>query len=176
MKNLKFIPFLLASIQLFSQQTKTGEIKANDGLGFSISGGSHVGFWSLLGQHQIPYNIQIDKSINENFVIGLGYTNDDYEKNPLSWAGGYENTIRQNINFRFYNFLPQKRQYFRSFIGGSAGVSLWESNRLNSKPQTFPSAQFIYGFRIKIFENFFNQTEFAIGPPCALKTSFGFNF
>lgn len=176
MKNLKFVPFLLISLNLFSQETKPGEIKANEGLGFSISGGSHVGFWSLLGQQQIPYNIQIDKSMNEDFTIGIGYTHDVYEKNPISWAGGYENTTRQNIHFRFYNFLPQKKQNFRSFIGGSAGISLWESDRQGSKSQTYPTAQFIYGFRIKIFENLFNQTEFAIGPPCALKTSFGFNF
>ncbi len=176
MKNLKLLTLLLISVQLFGQQNKPGEIKANEGSGLYISGGSHLGFWSLIGQQKIPYNFQIDKSFSEDFTMGIGYTHDEYIQNPTSWTGAFENTTRDNLHLRFYHFLSQKKENFRSFVGGAVGFSIWQSEGMNSKVQKYPSAQFIYGFRIKISEHFFNQTEFAIGPPCAFKTSIGINF
>jgi hypothetical protein len=173
MKFLKLLFFFLISTQIVCQEKFNTKYENN---GLFISGGVHLGFWAISGQEKIPYNFQIDKSFGDDYCVGIGYTHDEYIKNPTSWRGGFENCSRDNLNIRFYSFFNQKKENFRSFIGGAVGISYWNSEYQNSKNNYYPTAQLIYGFRIKISNMIFNQTEFALGPPSAFKTSIGINF
>lgn len=153
-----------------------------------ISVGSHFGLWNALTYpdtpknnssqnfafDMIPYNIHVDKLLPKRNVVGFGYTSDRYPNAPLSGNG--KSWTRQNIRVRYYRYHGDPDKNFTTYIGCSVGASFW-SEKIGSSlffdNQWWPTAQFLFGVKVKISEALFWQTEVGAGPPYALQTSIG---
>jgi hypothetical protein len=164
--------------------------------GLYVSAGIHLGFWNPAMEwahkqkayykedqneilNRIPWNIHIDKQLGKRWVIGLGYSYDKYAANPLTKETSDIPATRQNIRVRFYKFLKDPEKRVCSYIGATVGTSFWTINAGGKtyvdpiSREWWPTAQFLIGFKTKISETLFWQTEFAVGPPYACQTSLG---
>ena len=193
------LTFLLFGISLsFFAQDDGPDLKKEKDLDLYVSMGAHLGFWYLLmdeahtghpyknesaaGSTQIPWNIHIDKVFDERYALGLGYSYDKMAGNPLTTSTSNIPAIRQNLRIRFYRFHRDPEKRFSYYTGASVGISKWEI--INGtfyfdeeiKQDLWPSAQFLFGTKVKLNDALFWETEFAIGPPYACQTSIGIKF
>lgn len=179
MKKTLLICLSLFTLKFFSQEeTRTPE--KNQDYDLYISAGLHVGLWNLTGNTNLPlentpYNFHIDKVFSHKYAIGIGYSHDKFEHSPIEFFNASAGILRQNIRIRYYNYLTDYDKTFSIYMGLSAGCSIWTS-QYSSKNTYWPSAQFLFGMKVKLSDTFFWQTEFAVGPPYACQTSFGIKF
>lgn len=193
MKKVLFILLLFRCHPGASQSGRHSSARENE-YGLYISGGVHLGLWNLvfnwdeqspvkLNFNQIPFNIQVDKLFKGKYVLGIAFSSDEYHGNPLSFYGSVSSLPagRQNIRIRYFKYLSDPEKIFASYIGLSAGVSVWKIHAVNyyspgNVNRLWPTAQFLFGFKIKLTETFFSQTEFGVGPPSFCQTSVGIKF
>jgi hypothetical protein len=142
-----------------------------------FSGGVHAGFWALMGQNEIPYNLQADYRSKRDLFFGLGFTYDRYKYSPFESVPSQ----RFNLRFRFLGFINDQNATVSQYLGGAVGLSYWKLDHGSypdylKNPEYWPTIQFLYGIKIKFNDDWFLLTEFGLGPPYAAQTSLGFTF
>lgn len=150
-----------------------------------VSGGLHLGLWTLIlnktimAAEDLPFNIQVDKVFRNNFALGLGYSYDRYQGSPIAMRSKGSKSEKQNLCVRLYKFIGNPESRFITYIGTALGVSYWTAGG-NGAPegmqQYWPTAQFLFGMKLKLSESTFWQTEFGAGPPYFCQTSLGIKF
>lgn len=180
MKKILLICFSLLTFPIFSQEENRAS-DFNPDYDLFISGGVHVGLWNLTGNtnlpvENIPYNIHIDKVFKHKYVLGIGYSHDRFERSPIEFYNASIGILRQNIRIRYYKFMTDYNKTFSIYMGLSAGCSIWTKQYSSSANTYWPTAQFLFGMKVKLTDTFFWQTELGAGPPYALQTSLGIKF
>lgn len=181
----KNILFIFSFLNMASAAQKNAGADADYNL--FISGGFHVSVWSTalnqqITPQQIPYNVHIDKLFKDKYVLGLGYTYDLYPSNPFVLSSYSGETHRHNVRVRYYKYLMPQERTVSLYIGMAVGISYWASNNTTTPGyiETFenylPSAQFIFGIKLKFSETFFWQNELGGGSPYAFQSSLGIKF
>jgi hypothetical protein len=167
-----FVLLLFACLLLNSQEKSEKSVAIKHPV--YISAGAHIGFWSKDGQYGIPYNVQADMLMTERFVIGLGYTYDAYKGNPYFFSTRTRpGSFRTNVNIRFYRYFIDPQKVLSLYLGFSGGVSYWT---VRFGVDTYPTSQFLFGLKLKIYKGTFWLTEFAVGPPYMCQSSLGVKF
>lgn len=179
MQKILLICLSLLALKISSQEEMRPSEKNQD-YDLFISGGLHVGLWNLTGNTNLPientpYNFHIDKVFRYKYALGIGYSHDKFEHSPLDFFNASAGILRQNIRIRYYKYITDYDKTFSIYMGLSAGFSIW-TKQYSSENAYWPSAQFLFGMKVKLNDAFFWQTEFAFGPPYACQTSLGINF
>jgi|GEM_PF-2593823 len=182
MKKIILFCFVLAAVKAVAQD-KALQTKKEEDYDLFITGGVHVGVWALALQQvitskEVPYNVHIDKLLKEKYMIGVGYTYDSYSYSPSGSTGPDQKTKRQNFRLRFCKFLSNQEKKFSTYLGVSAGVSYWDlrNKYYSGYNEYWPTAQFLFGMKVKFTDTFFWIMELGAGPPYALQTSVGIKF
>lgn len=174
--------------------------QGTEGSNLYVAVGIHAGILGAINDYQsVPYQIHVDKLLPKRNVIGLGYSYDKYKNtNSFFWGtgGGSENN-RHNLRLRYYRYFRNEDLRVSSYYGCSIGISIWEQPSAlipkygydssgvyqqmgyYERPTSYdylPSAQFIIGFKVKITEAIFWQTEVSFGSPYLAQTSLGIKF
>lgn len=170
---LFIICYISAALSLAAQNTEQVQ-QGPSGTPVFISAGTHLGFWQYKGVYGIPFNIQGDVLFSKKLSLGLGYVYDEYmgQVNFLN-SRIRPGNIRQNVNIRFLNYFRNPDKIFSFYIGCSLGISMWN---LHPGTEFYPSTQFLFGLRLKIFKDFFWLNEFGVGPPFLFQSSVGVKF
>jgi hypothetical protein len=178
MKTVLLIGLVLTALKAGAQEKEN----KNEDYNLFISAGFHVGVWAIplqqkISLQQIPYNVHIDKLIKNKYVLGLGYSYDRYPNSPIGYTAHSKNVSRQNLRIRFYKFLMDQEQTLSLYIGTSVGVSYWDFKATHEGYNRYwPTAQFIFGVKVKLTDTFFWQTELGGGPPYIAQTALGIKF
>lgn len=150
-----------------------------------VSAGLHAGFLNLGGITVPPSQIQADVNLINNFFMGLGYSYDKYPATQILFLYRSNETIRQNIRMRIYNYFGSYKKQIMAYSGCSMGLSIWDYKKYSNYQNYFyynvnyrylPSFQILFGLKSTIYKNIFNITEIGIGSPYFMQTSFGYKF
>ena len=115
---MKTTQYILVVLFLLLNYVSEAQVKENETTTkLFVSGGSHLGLWSLLGLEDIPYNVQIDYLISEKTALGIAYGYDNYKQQVFSCS------IRENIRLRFYQYSDDPQKKFSIYAGASVGLS-----------------------------------------------------
>lgn len=144
-----------------------------------ISAGSHLGFWYAGGgSNEIPINLTLDYKPYNDITFGIAGSHELYQKNYGDFAGaGLSEGRRVNIRLRLLHLIKVKKN-IEHFFGISAGFSRW-SNYPHESQKTihfWPTAQLIYRIQYNFSNDFFWNSELALGPPYACQMAFGVKF
>lgn len=142
----------------------------------SLSAGSHLNFYQWQGVYGVPFNFQADLLFSERNSIGIGYVYDSYKGDNTFFSTTIRaGNIRHNLNIRYHHYFGDPQRIFCTYLGGSAGLSIWEP--LHDHDFTLrPTAQFVFGMRLKIYKGLFWIHEFGAGPPFLYQSSIGIRF
>lgn len=142
----------------------------------SLSAGSHLDFYQWQGVYGAPFNLQADLLFSGKNSVGLGYTYDAYKGgNTFFSARIRAGNTRHNLSIRYLHYLNEPQKIFSTYLGCSAGVSIWEP-LYDSNFILRPTAQFIFGMRLKIYRGLFWMHEFGVGPTYIYQSSLGIRF
>lgn len=179
MKKIIIICFSLLRLTAVSQDDNNTS-KKDQNYDLFVSGGVHLAVWHLItntsiSNKSIPYNIHIDKVFMHKHAFGVGYSEDKFKYDPTKIFGSYPEAVRQNFRIRYYKYMMDYEKPVSIYMGLSTGFSIWTSDY--SRQNTYwPTAQFLFGVKIKFNDTFFLQTELGAGAPYALQTSLGLKF
>lgn len=144
-----------------------------------ISVGSHIGFWYAGGgDAKVPINLTIDYKPYNDLIIGIAGSNEFYQKNYGDFAGsGLSKGRRLNTRFRVLHLITAKKN-LEQYFGLSAGFSRWSNYPTESAKtvKLWPTAQLIYRIQYNFSNDFFWNTELALGPPYACQMALGVKF
>lgn len=163
--------FFLSCLSSLSQSLAPKEKKSR----LTVSGGAHSNFYQWQGVNHVPINIQTELLFAGKYALGLGYNYDSYKGSDYFFSTkirpGY---ARHNISVRFKKYLDDPDKIFVVYTGCSLGISFWQ---MHEKDQSvFPTAQFLFGMKLKIYKGTFWINEFGIGPPYGYQSSIGIQF
>lgn len=157
----------------YSQTTTNKNEKKSNGV--FISAGTHVAMFHVFGASMPPAQGQIDVKVDRRFFIGAGYSFDQFNFDDLGTYFGRNYSYRHNARLRLFSYFGDYNKPIMGYAGGAVGASLWldQQNQPHQAP-IIPTVQLFVGMKTKIYKRFFNLSEFAIGAPYLLQTSFGF--
>ena len=174
-KQIIFLGLLIMSSFIYSQDSLKTKPKSKT-IDLYVSIGSQLGIFHFEGVPEVPFHLHADKKIAGKFFMGLGYSRDVFGKKDAS-SSDYNNlNIRHNFKMHLYSYFNDEADIFTNYAEGSVGISRWRGNIEFLLPSTMPSIQLFIGFKANITKRIFNQTEFSIGSPYVLQTSFGYKF
>ncbi len=177
-KQIIFLGLLIMSSFIYSQDSLKTKPKSKT-IDLYVSIGSQLGILHFQGLPEVPFHIHADKKIAGKFFMGLGYSRDVYGEKDASFSDyGYRKSLRHNFRTRLYSYFNSETDIFTGYAGGSVGLSKWKNSDIEyfTGRSILPSIQLFIGFKATITKRLFNQTEFSIGSPYVLQTSFGYKF
>ncbi len=169
--------FLVSSIGILKGQSETPNKKEEKAPVLYISFGSHLSMFHVFGIGNPPVQAQVDFNVDRNFFMGAAYSYDNFKLGNFIFTSQISNTDRQNFRLRLYNYFGDYNKPVMGYAGGSVGASFWGNkfNQPNALP-FIPTIQLFVGMKTKIYKGIFNISEFALGAPYLLQTSFGYSF
>lgn len=179
MKTPKLIILIVLTILIEQVQSQTSQVKKNEpkSAGIYLSGGTHLALFHVFGMSLPPIQGQLDIKVDRHFFIGGAYSFDQFDFNEVGSFFSRENSFRHNIRIRLFSFFGDEHKPVMGYAGGAIGGSLW-LNRQNQPIDSpiIPTVQLFVGIKTTIYKRLFNLSEFAIGAPYFLQTSFGYQF
>ncbi len=167
----------LALCKIATAQKDTTKNKKDDEVLISI--GTHIGFWYAGGgSNEVPVNLTFDYKTDNDLIIGLAASHELYEQNFGNFAG-HERSMGRRVNARFRVLhLIKDKKNLEQYLGMSAGFSRWSNYPTESAKtvKIWPTAQLIYRIQYNFSNDFFWNTELALGPPYACQMALGVKF